>query len=94
MKKQLLTLFLLATLSLHAERIYATFDIQAYQSANLAFSAGGIIQEVQTDISMLVKKGDTLARLNSDDLNAKLKIAKIAMAHAEADYERQLLAKK
>ena len=94
MKKQLLTLFLLATLSLHAERIYATFDIQAYQSANLAFSAGGIIQEVQTDISMLVKKGDTLARLNNDDLNAKLKIAKIAMAHAKADYERQLLAKK
>jgi len=94
MKKQLLTLLLLVTLSLHAERIYATFDIHAYQSANLAFSAGGIIREVQTDISMLVKKGDILATLNNDDLKAKFQITKIAMAHAKADYERQLLAKK
>ena len=94
MKKQLLTLLLLAMLSLHAERIYTTFDVQAYQSAHLAFSAGGIVQEVQTDISMLVKRGDTLARLNNDDLVAKLKIAKIAMEHAKKDYERQLLAKK
>ncbi len=92
MKKTLLLLaLLLGTLS--AERIYATFDVVAYKSADLAFSAGGIVREISTDIAMLVKKDEVLATLNNDDLKAKLEIARIAMAHAKADYERQLLAK-
>jgi RND family efflux transporter MFP subunit len=89
MKKQLILLALL-TWGIHAERIYATFDVQPEQRAHLAFSAGGTIDQVTTDVAMVVKKGDTLATLNNADLTAKLHIAQIAMRHAKADYERQL----
>jgi len=89
MKRVFFLLTLLLT-TLTAERIYATFDVVAYQSADLAFSTGGTVREIRTDIAMRVKKGDILATLNNDDLKAKLEIARIAMAHAKADYERQL----
>ena len=87
--KQLL-LLLLCFAGIQAEKVYATFDIQAYRHANLAFSAGGIVQGVETDVSMQVKKGEMLAHLNNDDLKAKLQIATIAMHHAQKEYERQL----
>ena len=92
--KQLLVLCLMLTMNLSAERVYATFDIQAYKEANLAFSAGGIIKEIHTDISMQVKKGDILAVLDSEELTAKLEIAQIAMQHAKQEYERQLYIKR
>ncbi len=87
--KQLL-LLLLCYAGIQAEQIYATFDIQAYRHANLAFSAGGIIQGIETDVAMQVKKGEILAYLNNNDLKAKLQIATIAMHHAKKEYERQL----
>ena len=87
--KQLLLLLLCFT-NIQAEQIYATFDIQAYRHANLAFSAGGIVQDIETDVSMQVKKGEVLAHLNNNDLKAKLQIAMIAMRHAKKEYERQL----
>jgi len=88
--KHLLILLLLGSLSLSAERVYTTFDVQAYQHANLAFSAGGIVQDIQTDVAMQVKQGDLLATLANQDLKAKLQIAKIAATHAEQEYQRQL----
>ena len=87
--KQLLLLLLCFT-GIQAEKVYATFDIQAYRHANLAFSAGGIVQSIETDVSMQVRKGEMLAHLNNDDLKAKLQIATIAMRHAKKEYERQL----
>ena len=87
--KQLLLLLLCYT-GIQAEQIYATFDIQAYRHTNLAFSAGGIVQDIETDVSMQVKQGEVLAHLNNDDLKAKLQIAMIAMRHAKKEYERQL----
>ncbi len=88
--KKILLILALSLIALHAEKIYTTFDVLPYKSANLAFSAGGTVQEIHTDIAMQVKKGDILAKLNNDDLIAKLNIAKIAMEHAKRDYERQL----
>jgi RND family efflux transporter MFP subunit len=92
MKKILLLLALLLTI-VSAERIYATFNVVAYKRADLAFSTGGTVREISADIAMLIKKDAVLATLNNDDLKAKLEIARIAVAHAKADYERQLLAK-
>ena len=92
--KKLWILTLLLTLNITAERVYATFDIHAYKQANLAFSAGGIIKEVHTDVSMQVKKGDLLAALDNEELTAKLEIAQIAMQHAQKDYKRQLSIKR
>lgn len=81
---------LLVTLGLQAENIYATFTVHAYKQANLAFSAGGIIQSVAVDITDSVRQGERLATLANADLKAKLSIAEIAMAHAKREYARQL----
>jgi len=88
--KKLFLMILFTTLSMQAERIYATFDIQPHKEAHLAFNAGGTVDHIATDVAMLVKRGGVLATLDHDDLIAKLSIAKIAMEHAKTDYERQL----
>ena len=99
MKKIILGLMALVA-SLYAEEIYATFNIEAEKSANLAFYSGGIVQKVFVDVSSVVKKGDKLAELHNDDLKATLKMAKASLDEAEVslkfakkDYERQLLIK-
>lgn len=89
--------FMILVSSLSASEIYATFNIQASQSANLAFFSGGIIDKVFVDISSEVKKGDKLIELHNDDLKASLRIAKaqlvnaeVSLKYAKKDYERQL----
>ena len=99
MKKIILGLFVLAV-SLSAGEIYATFNIQADKSANLAFYSSGIVNKVHVDISSSVKKGEKLIELQNDDLKASLKIAeatldnaKVSLKFAKKDYDRQLLIK-
>ncbi|EDZ61514.1 efflux system, membrane fusion protein [Sulfurimonas gotlandica GD1] len=99
MKKIILvTLALVASLS--AQEIYATFNIEADKSANLAFYSSGIIDKVYVDVASSVKKGDKLVELQNDDLKASLKIATASLSEAEVtlkfakkDYDRQLLIK-
>jgi len=86
--------------SLSAQEIYATFNIEADKSANLAFYSSGIIDKVYVDVASSVKRGDKLVELQNDDLKASLKIAKAKLAEAEVslkfakrDYDRQLLIK-
>ncbi|MEA3331441.1 MAG: efflux RND transporter periplasmic adaptor subunit [Campylobacterota bacterium] len=92
--------FVALAVSLSAAEIYATFNIQADKSADLAFYSSGIIEKIFVDTSSVVKKGDKLAQLNNDDLKASLLIAKaslqnteIILKFAKKDYERQLLIK-
>ncbi len=99
MRKILLHVMLL-TLSLSASDIYATFNIEALRSANLAFYSGGIVKKVYVDVSSLVKKGEKLVELQNDDLKASLAMAqaslenaKVSLKFAKKDYERQLLIK-
>ena len=87
-------------LSLGATEIYATFNIEAKKSANLAFYTGGVVNNVYVDISSVVKKGDKLVELQNDDLKAALAIAKasydsakVSLKFAKKDYDRQLLIK-
>ncbi len=87
-------------LSLHAEEVYATIVVNASQKANLAFDTSGIVHNVHTDISSVVKKGTVLAELKNDDLKASLRIAKASLISAKVtlkfskrDYERQLKVK-
>jgi RND family efflux transporter MFP subunit len=86
--------------SLSATEIYATFNIQADKSANLAFYSSGIVEKIYVDVSSSVKKGDKLVELQNDDLEATLRMAKasldsakISLKYAKKDYERQLLIK-
>lgn len=86
--RKLLTL-LLVSLGLNAGEVYATFNVLADKSANLAFDASGIVKKVNADISSVVKKGDVLAVLVNSDIKAKLDSAKTALKFAKADFDRQ-----
>jgi RND family efflux transporter MFP subunit len=99
MKRILIGLMALIA-SLSAQEIYATFNIEAHQSANLAFFTGGVVDKVNVDVSTIVKKGDNLVELQNNDLKASLRMAKAALDDAEVtlkfakkDYERQVLIK-
>ncbi|MEA3522874.1 MAG: efflux RND transporter periplasmic adaptor subunit [Campylobacterota bacterium] len=99
MKKIILHVIILLS-SLSASEIYATFNIEAQKSANLAFYSSGIVEKIHVDVSSIVKKGDTLVELQNDDVKASLAMAKaslknteISLKFAKKDYERQLLIK-
>ena len=80
--------------SLNAAEIYATFNVQASQSASLAFDAGGIVESVHYDIADSVQKGALLVVLSNRDKKAKLESAQTALKYAKKDYERQEKVKK
>jgi len=80
--------------SLSASDIYATFNVEAKKSANLAFNASGVVKSVNFEIAANVKKGDILARLENSDKKANLEMAKSALKYAKKDYDRQQKVKK
>ncbi len=87
--KYLFVTLLLAT-TLNAQEIYATFNIQAQKSANLAFTSGGIVDEVLVDISSKVKKDEVLVKLKNNDLKAMIAISKTSLKYTKREYDRQL----
>jgi RND family efflux transporter MFP subunit len=92
MNKILLGLLLVA-FTLHAQEIYATFNVAPQKDAKLAFDASGITSVVHYEVAQNVKKGDVLASLQNDDIKATLEMAKTALKFAKKDYERQLKVK-
>ncbi|MEO1938075.1 MAG: efflux RND transporter periplasmic adaptor subunit [Sulfurimonas sp.] len=89
MMRRVLFGLLCIAMSLQAEDVYATFTVEAEKSANLAFTASGIVKNVTIDIASVVKKGDVLAELENDDIKASLNIATTALSFAKKEYERQ-----
>lgn len=87
--KNFLMIFALLSVYVHAEEIYATFDVEAEQSASLAFSSSGIIDNMNVDIGSKVKKDALLAELLNDDIKAMVEVRTIALKYAKSDYERQ-----
>ncbi len=84
-------------LSLSATEVYSTFNVEASQSANLAFNSSGTIKNIYVDVSSRVKKGDILVELKNDEYKASLQIAKaelenaeVSLKYAKKDYERQV----
>lgn len=87
--------------TLHAENIYATFNIQADKSANLAFVTTGIVESVTVEVADPIKKGQKLAELANSDLKSALAVAeanlnssKVALKFAKRAYERESKVKK
>lgn len=88
MKKYLVSfLFLVTTVS--AQDIYATFQVVAKQSANLAFNSGGIVDKVFVDVGSVVKQNEPLSILKNKDTKAMLHIYQTTLKYAKKDYERQ-----
>lgn len=88
MKKLVFFVLFLFT-GLQAGEVYATFNVEAEKSADLAFSSSGIVDRVLVDVGSEVKKGDILATLQNDDLKAMLHVAQTALKYAKKEYERQ-----
>ncbi|MEA3353012.1 MAG: efflux RND transporter periplasmic adaptor subunit [Campylobacterota bacterium] len=93
MRKLIYGLLIFAS-SLSAQQIYATFDVIAQKSANVAFSSSGIIDKIYVDIGTIVKKGDVLAKVQNDDLGSLLKLHQTTLKFAKKDYDRQVKVKK
>ena len=91
--KNLIVGVLLTFTALQAEELYATFTVEAKQSANLAFTSSGTVDKVLVDVSSVVKKGDLLAELQNHDLKAALNITETALKFAKKEYARQLKVK-
>ena len=87
--RKLLIILALFIVSAQAKEIYATFTVQAEKSANLAFSASGIVDKVLVDVADVVKKGAPLAKLQNDDLRASMGITQTALKYAKKDYNRR-----
>ncbi len=93
MKKIILSLMFLA-ITMQAQDIYATFSVEADQSANLAFTSSGTVNSVSVDVATEVKKDEVLAQLQNSDLKAALNISTTTLKYAKKDYDRQLKVKK
>ena len=83
----------LLMVNIHAEEIYATFEVNAEQSATLAFSSSGIIDEMYVEVGDEVKKDQLLAELINEDLKATVEVSEVALKYAKSDYERQIKVK-
>ena len=89
MKKILLALITLVSLT-QAQEIYATFNVEAYKSANLAFTASGLVKSTYAKIGDHVQKEKILASLDNDDIKALLERAKTNYKYAKKAYKREL----
>ncbi|MDD2451489.1 MAG: efflux RND transporter periplasmic adaptor subunit [Sulfurovum sp.] len=88
MKKLWIVMLMMASAAC-AEEVYATFQVKAEKSAELAFSSGGIVKRVNVDVGSVVKKGEVLATLENSDLKAMLESAEVTQKYAQKDFERQ-----
>jgi len=89
MKKRLITMIMMATATIYAEEIYATFKVEAQKSAKLAFVSTGVVEKVYIDVGSVVKQGEVLATLENSDLRAMLESAEVAKKYAQKDFKRQ-----
>jgi membrane fusion protein (multidrug efflux system) len=81
-------LFILAlffNIGLHAENIYATFDVEPEKTAELSLTTSGTIKGINVDVGSKVKKGDVLLWLDNTDLKAALDLAKAQLELAKTD---------
>lgn len=73
------------------EKIYAIFNVQAVQDANLMLDSSGIIDRLLVDVGSEVKKGDVLLSLSNRDKEANVKIYE---AQSQAIQQQYFFAKK
>lgn len=73
------------------ESVYAIFNVQAMQDANLTLDSSGIIAELFVDVGSEVKKGDKLLSLANKDKEANIKIQE---AQSKAIEQQYIFAKK
>ncbi len=87
MKKLFIGIFLLGINAIGSE-IYATFQVEAAQSANLAFDSSGIINHIFVDIGSAVKNDTILATLDNTANQASFNMVETNLKYIKKDLER------
>lgn len=84
--KKLLLFMVVAVLSLMAEEIYATFDVEADRSAQLTMASTGVVKAFYADVGKHVKAGEILLELDNEDLKLNVELAQAEMENAAIAY--------
>jgi len=92
MKKLCIGILLLG-INLVAGEVYATFQVEATKSANLAFDSSGIINHIFVDIGSVVKKNDVIATLENSDLQAHFTMVETNLKYIKKDLDRYEMVK-
>ena len=79
--------FITVTRGSIAEKVSVTGNVSPTQSVSLGFGNGGTIAHVYSAIGKIVRKGDVLAELNTNDLYAQLQQARANMSTQQAKLE-------
>jgi len=87
MKKFIIMMFIFG-INLIAGEVYATFQVEAKQSASLAFNSSGIINEILADVGSVVKKDTILATLDKSDLQASFTMVETNLKYIKKDLDR------
>ena len=89
MKKLNLIFWILCAFSVaHAAEVYALFNIQAAQNANLTLDSSGTIDDIRVDVGSVVHKGDILLKLANADKIAQTLSVKQQLIFAQNQYNR------
>lgn len=71
---------------LHAENVYAIFNVVPVQDANLTLDSSGTIGSIEVDVGSEVKTSDMLLKLANKDKEANLKIQQAQSQAVEQQY--------
>jgi len=93
MRKILLVLMLVVVSFVNANDVYATFVTKPSKGAKVAFSNSGIVGNIRVDVGDYVKKGQVLASLSNQDLEAQRATAQAQANFATSEYNRYLQVK-
>jgi RND family efflux transporter MFP subunit len=91
--KKLFVGILLLGINLVAGEVYATFQVEATKSANLAFDSSGIINHIFVDIGSVVKKDEVVATLDNSDLQAHFTMVETNLKYIKKDLDRYEIVK-
>lgn len=93
MRKIFLVLMLAIGSLAYANDVYATFVTKPSKGAKVAFSSSGIVGSIRVDVGDYVKKGQILASLRNEDLEAQRATAQAQARFATSEYNRYLQVK-
>lgn len=89
MKKLNLIFWILCAFGVaQAAEVYALFNIQAVQNANLTLDSSGTIDDIRVDVGSVVRKGDVLLKLANADKIAQTLSVKQQFIFAQNQYNR------
>lgn len=71
-----------------AEDVYAIFNAEAIQDANLTLATSGIVSDIRVAVGSEVKKGDILLSLFNQDTESQLRSTEQQYIFAKKQYER------